>query len=83
MVNYEAIEPAGVMVRKGFDMGSAAVGQLSAELICPYPPGIPVLVPGELITAEALELLRSMKEAGCSLTGCTDPQLRSLAVLDT
>ena len=32
-----------------------AVGLRSAELLCPYPPGIPLLVPGELITATALK----------------------------
>src|SRR6202000_526712 len=33
---------------------SSAVGRISAELVAPYPPGVPVLAPGELITAEAL-----------------------------
>ena len=60
---------------------AAAIGQLSAELVCPYPPGIPVLWPGEQITPEAVGLLQAMYEAGCSLTGCSDPELRSLAVL--
>ena len=35
----------------------------------------------QVITAEALELLRGMLEAGCSLTGCTDATLERLAVL--
>jgi len=36
----------------------AAVGRVSAELVAPYPPGVPVLAPGELITAELLDGLR-------------------------
>ena len=60
---------------------ATAVGELSADLICPYPPGIPLLVPGEPITAEALGLLRALRAAGCSLTGCSDPELDQLAVL--
>ena len=37
----------------------AAVGRISAELVAPYPPGVPVLAPGEVITAEALAALRA------------------------
>ena len=58
-----------------------AVGMRSAELVCPYPPGIPLLVPGERISAEALAELRALRDAGCSMTGCTDTELESLAVL--
>ena len=38
----------------------AAIGRVSAELIAPYPPGVPVLAPGELITAAAVEALREV-----------------------
>ena len=62
---------------------AAAVGCLSAEAIAPYPPGIPVLLPGELITADTLAHLRAMRAAGCSITGCADPELQTLEVLDT
>src|SRR4029078_5753221 len=37
----------------------AAAGRISAELVAPYPPGVPVLAPGEIITAEALAALRA------------------------
>lgn len=55
--------------------------RLSAELICPYPPGIPVLMPGEPITPSALHHLQTVVSAGGSLTGCADPTLQSLRVL--
>ncbi|HEY9697110.1 MAG TPA: aminotransferase class I/II-fold pyridoxal phosphate-dependent enzyme [Trichocoleus sp.] len=58
-----------------------AIGHLSAELICPYPPGIPVLFPGEVITAEAIEVLQQVQSAGGVITGCTDPTLQTLKVL--
>ena len=57
-----------------------AIAQPSAELICPYPPGIPVLIPGEIITAEAIDFLRQILAAGGILTGCTDPTLHTLKV---
>ena len=41
-----------------------AVGRICAEQITPYPPGIPVIIPGERITAELLDYLRSGVSAG-------------------
>lgn len=62
-----------------------AIGQPSAELICPYPPGIPVLMPGEVITVEALESLRQVQTLGhlVHLDGCSDPTLQHLKVIPT
>ena len=59
-----------------------AVGRASAELVCPYPPGIPLLVPGEVVTAEALRRLQRLRAAGCVISGCDDPSLETLGVLD-
>ncbi|MBF2048366.1 MAG: aminotransferase class I/II-fold pyridoxal phosphate-dependent enzyme [Elainella sp. C42_A2020_010] len=58
-----------------------AIHQISAELICPYPPGIPVLLPGELITAEAVAYLRQILASGGILSGCADPTLDTLRVI--
>ena len=58
-----------------------AVDQLSAELICPYPPGIPVLMPGEIITSKALEYLQQILADGGKITGCSDPRLQTLKVV--
>jgi arginine/lysine/ornithine decarboxylase len=55
-----------------------AVGRVVAEQITPYPPGIPVLVPGERINAEVLEYLRSGLDAGMVLP---DPADKSLATI--
>jgi arginine decarboxylase len=59
----------------------AAIDRTSAELICPYPPGIPVLFPGEGITAVAIQYLQLILAQGGVLTGCTDSTLSQLKVL--
>ncbi|MBI4783456.1 MAG: aminotransferase class I/II-fold pyridoxal phosphate-dependent enzyme [Oscillatoriophycideae cyanobacterium NC_groundwater_1537_Pr4_S-0.65um_50_18] len=60
---------------------ATAVGQCSAELICPYPPGIPALFPGEMITAEAIAYLQQILALGGVLTGCADVDLRTLKIV--
>ncbi len=59
----------------------AAVGRVSAELIAPYPPGVPVLAPGELITAEALNALREVRADGGRIAYAADPALATLQVV--
>jgi arginine decarboxylase len=60
---------------------AASIGRASAELICPYPPGIPVLMPGEEITQEAIDLLQNILRLGGHLSGCTDTELQTLQVV--
>ena len=59
----------------------AAVGRVSAELIAPYPPGVPVLAPGELITADAVDSLREIKADGGRIAYAADPSLATLQVV--
>jgi arginine decarboxylase len=58
-----------------------AVGRIAAELVSPYPPGVPVLAPGEVITEEALAYLRSGVKAGMLLPDPADPTLETLRVV--
>jgi arginine/lysine/ornithine decarboxylase len=58
-----------------------SVGEISAELICPYPPGIPVLMPGEKITREAIAYLLEIKNRGGIITGCQDESLTNIAIV--
>lgn len=58
----------------------AAVGEVAAELVCPYPPGIPALVPGERITREVLEYLNALRGLGASFVGPEDPTLGTIQV---
>jgi lysine decarboxylase len=59
----------------------AAVGRISAELVAPYPPGIPVLAPGEVITAEALAALRTARAQGGRIAYAADPTLATFQVI--
>ncbi len=60
---------------------AAAAGRTCAELIAPYPPGVPVLVPGEEVTADALARLRAAGEAGLRIAYAADPTLATVQVL--
>ncbi len=46
-----------------------------------YPPGIPILAPGELITKDILDYILYAKEKGCSMTGPEDMELTRLNVM--
>jgi lysine decarboxylase len=59
-----------------------AIGRVSAELIAPYPPGVPVLSPGERITADVVELLRAAAAAGTRIAYAADPTLATLQIVD-
>lgn len=60
---------------------SSSAGRIAAESIMCYPPGIPVLAPGEKITEEVLDYLRYAQEKGCQITGAEDASLRTLKVV--
>ena len=55
--------------------------RISAELVCPYPPGIPALMPGEMINPAAIEYLQQILMVGGNLTGCSDPSFKTLKVV--
>jgi arginine decarboxylase len=59
----------------------AAVGRISAELVAPYPPGIPVLAPGEVITRDALAALREARAQGGRIAYAADPSLATFQVI--
>jgi arginine decarboxylase len=58
-----------------------AAGRVAAELISPYPPGVPVIAPGELISQDAIDYLRSGLQAGMLLPDPADPQLETMRVV--
>ncbi|XWS71031.1 hypothetical protein CRYUN_Cryun03dG0101700 [Craigia yunnanensis] len=59
-----------------------SLGRICGELICPYPPGIPVMIPGEIITKRALDYLLLVKSKGAIISGASDPLLSSIVVCD-
>ncbi|WP_030739400.1 aminotransferase class I/II-fold pyridoxal phosphate-dependent enzyme [Streptomyces sp. NRRL S-31] len=58
-----------------------AVGRVAAETISPYPPGVPVVAPGEVITAEVVDYLRSGIAHGFLVSDSADSSLETLRVL--
>jgi lysine decarboxylase len=58
-----------------------AEGRISSESIAGYPPGIPALLPGELITAEVIAYLKELTAAGARLHGAADPTFTTVRVL--
>lgn len=59
-----------------------AVGRISSEMIVPYPPGVPLLVAGELISPEVLDSMRQLLAAGCRMVGMSDPTGATLRCVD-
>jgi hypothetical protein len=58
-----------------------AVGRIAAEKVTPYPPGIPVLVPGERLTQPIVEYLRAGVEIGMNITDVADSKLETVRSL--
>ena len=56
-------------------------GLVCSEFVMCYPPGIPVIAPGERITRDVLDYIAYAKDKGCSLTGPEDPEIKQINVL--
>ena len=59
-----------------------SVGQVCGEFVMCYPPGIPILAPGERITREIVDYIQFAKERGCSLQGTEDPEVNHINVIE-
>lgn len=57
-------------------------GRVCGEFVMCYPPGIPILAPGERITKDILDYIAYAKEKGCSLTGPQDMNVEFLEVVE-
>lgn len=58
-----------------------AAGEVAAELVTPYPPGVPVLVPGEVISPAKLAYLDHGRGHGLYVCGPADPTLATIRVV--
>jgi len=58
-----------------------SIGKISTEFVTSYPPGIPILAPGEQVTEEIIRYIEYSKEKGCSVTGPEDMEVRQLNVI--
>ena len=59
-----------------------SAGYVCSEFVMCYPPGIPILAPGERITEEILDYIKYAKAKGCSMTGPEDPGIERLNIID-
>jgi lysine decarboxylase len=60
---------------------SDAIGRVSADLIAPYPPGVAVIAPGEILTEKIVHGLSSSQKAGVRIAYATDPTLARYRVV--
>jgi arginine decarboxylase len=59
---------------------SAAAGRIAAEAITPYPPGIPLVMPGERLSTDVIDLLRALRNAGNPISA-SDPTMGLVTVV--
>ncbi|HEU5000554.1 MAG TPA: aminotransferase class V-fold PLP-dependent enzyme [Lapillicoccus sp.] len=83
-----AVDPVTVLPPRAAFLAEAeavpvarAVGRVCAELVAPYPPGIPVLAPGEEVTDAAIEALDRARADGVRVAYAADPTLATLRVV--
>ena len=88
MLSHEYIAPVvSEAPRKAFYADKVSVplgesaGKVCTEFVMCYPPGIPILAPGERITQDILDYIRFAKEKGCNVTGCRDMNVEYLQVI--
>ncbi len=89
MLNHEYIDPEVVVTpQEAFyhDKKSLllrdSIGHVSGEFVMCYPPGIPILAPGERITKDIIEYIIYAKEKGSSLTGPQDMTVEHINIID-
>lgn len=88
LMNQEYIEPEVVMSPQDAFYASQksvpleeSTGCICSEFVMCYPPGIPILAPGERITPEVLQYIQYAKAKGCSMTGPEDPNIEKINIL--
>lgn len=59
------------------------VGEIAGEIIMAYPPGIPVILPGERMSMDIVEYIKVLTEEKCELQGTADPQINYITVLSS
>ena len=56
-------------------------GRICSEIVAPYPPGIPILAPGEVITADLIDYLQVVHDMGGFINGPEDVRLQTIKVV--
>ncbi|MBP3761229.1 MAG: aminotransferase class I/II-fold pyridoxal phosphate-dependent enzyme [Ruminococcus sp.] len=88
MLSHEYISPiVSEAPRKAFYADKISLpldeasGKVCTEFVMCYPPGIPILAPGELVTDEIIEYIKYAKAKGCQMTGTEDLNIERLNVM--
>ncbi|MFV0342923.1 MAG: aminotransferase class I/II-fold pyridoxal phosphate-dependent enzyme [Anaerocolumna sp.] len=89
MFDHEYINPDVVIPpqkafysdKKSLPIGQS-IGHICGEFVMCYPPGIPILAPGERITEEIVKYILYAKEKGCLLTGTQDMSVGSINIVE-
>lgn len=89
LLSQEYINPeVAVSPQEAFYAGKRSVpieeseGYVCSEFVMCYPPGIPILAPGERITRDILDYIAYAKEKGCSMTGPEDSEILNINILE-
>lgn len=89
MLDHEYINPKVILSPQAAFYGDQksipieeSAGKISGEFVMCYPPGIPILAPGEMITEEILAYIRYSKERGCVMTGTEDMNIERIRVIE-
>ena len=86
-LSWSVVPTIGISMRDAYfastEMVSAtdAVGRISADLIAPYPPGVAVIAPGEILTEQIVQGLSTSQKAGVRIAYATDPTLEKFRVV--
>ena len=88
LMDHEYISPQVVLTPKEAFYSDKIVlpleesaGRIAAEYVMSYPPGIPIVAPGERITKEIIGYISYAREKGCFLTGTQDPEVEKILVI--
>ena len=89
MFDHEYINPEVISApQKAFYSNKKSVpicqssGMICGEFVMCYPPGIPILAPGEKITDEIINYINYAKEKGCFMTGTQDMKIENINVVE-
>jgi len=86
-LSWSVIPQVGMSIRDAYFAdteniaASAAIGRISADLIAPYPPGVAVVAPGEVLTEQIIVGLAASQKAGVRIAYACDPTLSSYRVI--
>jgi lysine decarboxylase len=86
-LSWSVIPQVGISMREAYFAATEmvnvadAIGRVSADLIAPYPPGVAVIAPGEILTKQIVEGLSVSQKAGVRIAYATDPTLEKFRVV--